>query len=424
MRTRVSFLAILMLLLASCSSTKAFVAEETVSKDMTLEEKLEFYGGKEVFVDEPEMFFQGDEWLIRLTEEIGKAEDYILMSVYLGSVSPEIEELYSLLEAKAREGVRVYLIVDGSSNVDMTETKFVMTPVNYLRESGVKVAVYSPLSFSHIINPVNLLVRDHRKLMVFDGKVAVLGGMNLNYISIGAGEDNQRDSMYLFRSTDLSRSLVEEFVSSWNSASVEQIDASSFATYGGEGGENKAWIFNSNISSGDVSMSGMYGSLLNEAESTITLFPFLPALDKNMEASLKAAVDRGVDVALYCSEDPRTYLQTGMAYGRHKLVSSTGVSYYNVTNDEEGNPYPLFHMKMMVVDDRYLVVGSSNFNFRSMAMSHEIAIVIDSPSIAVKAKEKALESAGNPVFVSPETLEAINDEIGSFLGFLIVFYGG
>ncbi|MGN1163355.1 MAG: phosphatidylserine/phosphatidylglycerophosphate/cardiolipin synthase family protein [Candidatus Ornithospirochaeta sp.] len=424
MKIRVFVLVLLSVLVASCSSTKAFVAEETVSKEITLSEKLEYYGGREVLVDEPEMFFTGEEWLEKITEEVEKAEDYVLMSVYLGSVSPRLENLYSLLEEKAKSGVRVYLIVDGSSNMDMTDTKFVMTPVNYLRDSGVNVTVYSPMSFSHVINPKNLLVRDHRKLMVFDGKVAVLGGMNLNYISIGAGEENQRDSMYLFHSPDLAAALVEEFVSSWNSMSLEEIDASSFATSGEGEGEFKAWLFNSNIYSGDVSMSGMFGSLINEASSTITLFPFLPAVDKNMEASLKAAVDRGVEVKMYCSEDPRTYLKKGMAYGRYKLVSSTGADYYNVTFDEDGNEYPLFHMKMMVVDDRYLVVGSSNFNFRSMAMSHEIAIVIDSPSIAVKAKEKALESAGNPVLVSEETLKAIDDEMGSFLGFLIVFFGG
>ena len=185
-----------LLILPSCSSTSSFVSPVTTSPLLSLEEKLEYWGGEEVTVDQCQMFFQGEDWLKRLEEEVENSQDYILMSVFLGSSSERLENLFSIMERKAKEGVRIYLIVDGSSNMDMTDTKFVMTPLNYLRDSGINLLIYDPLSFTHIMNPSRLLVRDHRKLMVFDGKVSVIGGMNLNYISMGAGDDNQRDSMY------------------------------------------------------------------------------------------------------------------------------------------------------------------------------------------------------------------------------------
>ena len=240
------------------------------------------------------MFFQGEEWLLRLEEEVEKAEDYILMSLYLGSSSSRLENLFSIMEEKASKGVRIYLIVDGSSNMDMTDTKFVMTPLNYLRDSGINLLIYAPLSFTHAINPTQLLVRDHRKLIVIDGKVAAIGGMNLNYISIGAGEKNQRDSMYLFHSPSLSRILMEEFVSTWNSGSVDYIDSSFFKTYEGDG-EYRAWLFNRDIYKDDVSISGMYGSLMNEAKESVFLCPFLPVMDGNMKNAVKMAVDRGAN---------------------------------------------------------------------------------------------------------------------------------
>ena len=257
-------LSLLIPFLFSCSSTSPFVSNTTLSESLSIEEKLEAYGGREVYVQEPEMFFQGEEWLIRLEEEVEKAEDYILMSLYLGSSSSRLENLFSIMEEKASKGVRIYLIVDGSSNMDMTDTKFVMTPLNYLRDSGINLLIYAPLSFTHAINPTQLLVRDHRKLVVIDGKVAAIGGMNLNYISIGAGEKNQRDSMYLFHSPSLSRILMEEFVSTWNSGSVDYIDSSFFKTYEGDG-EYRAWLFNRDIYKDDVSISGMYGSLISLA---------------------------------------------------------------------------------------------------------------------------------------------------------------
>ena len=106
------------------------------------------------------------------------------------------------------------------------------------------------------------------------------------------------------------------------------------------------------------------------------------------------------------------------------MISYTGADYYDVTYDNKGEAYPLFHMKMMVVDDRWLVIGSSNFNFRSMALSHELVLVMDSPSVSEKAKDMAKESGGYPILVSKEELEKRKDEYGSFLGYLIVFFGG
>ena len=99
-RILILFLSIL-LLLSSCTSTKPFVEDVTLSDSIPLEEKFEYYGGKEVFVDEPEMFFNGTEWLERLTEEVEKAEDYILLYSYLSSSVPSLEDFFSLLAKKA-----------------------------------------------------------------------------------------------------------------------------------------------------------------------------------------------------------------------------------------------------------------------------------------------------------------------------------
>ena len=102
MRKRVCVMISLFILflLFSCTSTSPFVSEVTTSPDITIEDKLSYYGGKEVFVDEPDMFFDGEEWLERLEEEVENAEDYIVMSLYLGSSSPALENLFSIMESK------------------------------------------------------------------------------------------------------------------------------------------------------------------------------------------------------------------------------------------------------------------------------------------------------------------------------------
>ena len=420
------FCVLLLALVVSCSSTKDYVSDVTLSSDLTIEEKLEYYGGKHVTVDLPEMYFEGDEWKERMLSLIDEAEDYILISTFLGSSSPTLEDIYEKLEEKALSGVDVYFIIDGSSNLDMTETRFVMTPLNYLRESGVNLLIYQPLSFTHFVNPSSLIVRDHRKMMVIDGCIAAIGGMNVNYISMGAGVKSQRDSMYVFSSPELCNLFIDEFVTIWNDGSVDKMDADKYKRELSEedGGDYDAWLFNRNVYCDSVSISGMFGSLINEASSSIFLCPYLPTLDSNMMESLKKAVEKGVDTEIWCSVDSRGYARAGGTYAIEKLISETGVTYYDVSNDSEGNTLPLFHMKAMVIDDRYVVIGSSNFNYRSMTLSHELALVIDSPEMAEEVKKNIKDKAVNPVLLTLEDAENEKKAYGSFFCYLFTYYGG
>ena len=414
----------LSMLVFSCSTTKPFTDQEMIESDLTLSEKLEAYGGKKVTVDDPVLYFDGSVWLEDMTKMVEEAEDYILLSTFLGSSCPNLEPLFDAIVKKAEEGVRVYVIIDGTSSLDMTESKFVMTNLSYLREKGVNLLIYSPISFSHLINPVQIIIRDHRKMMVIDGKTAAIGGMNINFISMGAGDKTQRDSMYVFSSPSLSSLLIDEFVKIWNEGSVDYLNVDSFKKYTTEEKGNDAWLFNRNVYSGDVSIAGMFASLINEAESSIFLCPYLPTVDDRMAESLFRAKERGVDVEIWCSQDSRGYAKSGSSWAVAELIKDTEATFYEVTYDEEGNLLPMYHMKMMVVDDRYIVIGSSNFNYRSMTLSHEIALVVDSPSFAQKAKEAAMLSAGKGVILTEEEAEMAKKEYGNLFAYLFSYFGG
>ena len=196
---RIALVILIVLSLASCASTKDFVSPIAVSDTMSLDEKLSAFGGERVSVPYPEVFFDGTEWMARLTQLIEEAEDYILISTFLGSFSDSEVGLFRALMEAAERGIDVYFIMDGISSYDMTETQKYMTPLYFLKSSGIHLIEYNPLSGMNLINPMTVVIRDHRKLIVIDGEMAAIGGMNLNYISIGAGEGRtQRDSTYLF----------------------------------------------------------------------------------------------------------------------------------------------------------------------------------------------------------------------------------
>ena len=112
---RLLLLLLALLLLISCSSTEAFISPELQNPAASFEEKLESIDAVSISVPFPEVYFDGSEWLDRLTVLFNEAEDYILLSTFLGSNAPRLEEMYGALMNAAERGVRVYFVMDGIS---------------------------------------------------------------------------------------------------------------------------------------------------------------------------------------------------------------------------------------------------------------------------------------------------------------------
>lgn len=409
----------------SCATTTGdYGSSVALDQSMPIGDKLEYFGARNVSVDLPRCYFDGTDWLEDMTRLVSNAKDYILISTFLGSSSPNLENFYRTLISKAEEGVKIYFIIDGTSSYDMTESQYYMTPLYFLRKHGINLLEYAPLSGMRIINPMALVIRDHRKLLVIDGEIAAIGGMNINYISLGAGEGKtQRDSMYVFHSKTLSKAFVEEFIAIWNASSIDKMRVEDFPLYDDESLEYDAWLFNRGTGSND-SISGMYGSLIGSARKSILLFPYLPILNDDMSSALKRATDRGVDVNIVMPVDLRGYAKGGMYYYFPKLLESTGANIRVSVEDEEGNALPLLHEKMMVVDERYVVIGSANFNFRSMELSHELALVIDSPEFASMLIEHSNDIVKGSYVLTPEIAKELKKEDSNFLSYLFMYFGG
>ena len=410
------------MVLTSCSSTKPFVEGFAADPQMPLEDKLVMGGGIKVSFDYPEMYFDASLFLERYIELIRGAEDYVIITTFLGSSCEGLEELYDAIAGKAASGVPVYMIIDGVSSYDMTASSSFMTPLYFLRESGVHLIEYNPLSVFNLVNPSTLLIREHRKLVVIDGQWAVLGGMNMNYISMGADNiDLQRDSMYVFNSPSLASCLVDEFVSIWNESSVEKIDRNDFAVKEAEEGEITGYLFNQGPG-GHADMASMYSSLFSSARDEIVLLPYLAFFDDNMYESLEAAQARGVEVTMYLPIDSRDYVQGALFHDYHNLVEAGFNVYIEYAGEETG--LSLLHQKLAVVDGRYTVIGSSNINYRSMTLSHEIALVVDSEEFADASLDQVEDIKKNMAPLDEETALRLKEEKGSWPMYLFSYFGG
>jgi len=419
----VSIVIISMILLGtSCSSTHHMIAPEVVAADIPLGEKLSSFQIPTVRVSYPDVYYDGIAWKDRLIELVEGAEDYLVTSAFLASSSEELEALYSALAMKAESGVRVYFVVDGAGSFDMTETRYHLIPLKFLRESGVHLLEFNPLSGARLVSGLNLLYRDHRKFLIIDGKQIALGGMNLNYISIGAeNEQLQRDSMYEFNSPELCNLILDYFVPWWNEQTWDEIAREDFSidTTTLDGKKTyQGWYVNQEP--GSAQISKLVGSLLSEADHSVQVLPFLPFMDEEMIEAFRMAQERGVEIQMIIPFDRRATNRKGIEYMTKDLLDM-GIDLR--IERESAETQRLLHEKLIIVDERYVMIGSTNINYRSMNLAYENSLVIDSPELAQQLKLHFEQLYEKTIPITEEMADRWHT-LRNWPRFITAFFGG
>ncbi len=410
------------LLLVSCASTSVMVKDPVVTDTTTdLSYKLETLGFPQVSMRDIQIFYEGDQWIESATEYVKNAQKYIYITSFLVSECDENQAFFEALAERARAGVEVYFLYDSAGELDMTESKYHIRSVEWLREEGVHLYKYNPFSLNRLAIAPRMLIREHRKQIIIDGHTVMTGGMNFNYISdISSSTKGQRDAMYVFESPSVASVLSSQFIETWNAYSWEEIEnfpESVSVSYPEEGWIN-AYVVNQPDS--DVVMPSLFGSMFYSAKSEILCLPLLPLLNGDMTSAIKDATDRGVEFLLILPNDPRT-LNFKAAHYSVKDLQEAGVTVLSeIAVPETEN---LLHEKLMVLDNRYTMIGSANLNYRSMVLSSEIAIIIDSPEFASIARDHFMSLMENTVVLDSDMADQWRD-ISGFLCFIVAMMAG
>jgi len=407
--------SLLAVLVVSCSTvstgsrTSVSGMMNEVSQDPSLElgEKLDILGYDRVEMTFPEVYNDGSQWKDRLVKMLEDTQDYFICTVFLGSECDLNQDVFDTMKAKAQAGVDVYVVIDSSSSLDMTESRYHMRTLYDLRDYGVHLLEYNRLSANRIPWVFNLFYREHRKFFVSDGIHVAVGGMNLNYISMSSIEDGgDRDAMYVFDSPSCAKKLTDDFVEFWNRYSWEEIASLGMGSPSLETDIEEVYIEETDAvepsSSDSVTISGwivnqvnggvvapLYGAVLAQAKEEVLILPFLPTLDADMYAAVKSCTSKGVKVEMILRDDDRASLLNASKYATKDLLDA-GVEVW-IEDPSVYTNGSLLHEKLVIVDERYVICGSSNFNHRSMHSSSEITLVIDCPELALQLKEHYLD---------------------------------
>ncbi len=317
------------------------------------------------------------EFAARLYEEIDAAKEHIHVQFYIFEDDEFGHLLREHLMAKARQGVEVRVIYDsvGCFSVDK---EFFET----MRCAGVYVESFLKVRFPLLTNKVNY--RNHRKIVVVDGKVGLVGGCNVadRYLK-GVKWGVWRDTMLLIRGAAV-HGLQYSFLVDWYFSNRTLVCGKRYFPRLQQDGDSLVQVVQSNPA-GDVRtiMTGMVKALSAAKKYVYLQTPyFMP--DESFLQALKGAALSGVDVRLMIPErsDSRLVNYASKSYLADIMKAGVKVYLYNAG---------FLHSKTLVCDDYLSSVGSVNLDFRSFFYNFEVSAFVYGKKTACSLKEAFLE---------------------------------
>jgi len=338
----------------------------------------------------PVLYNTGMEWNQHSIELIEGARDYILISIFLGNLHETTTQIWDLLAKKICEGVRVYCIIDSSSYFQMVpETDTVVPAVfNHLKELGIPVVEYNPFSMGDLFSLPTLLDRDHRKFWIVDGQYLAVGGININYTSLGLPEGvGNIDTMAEVSSPGAIGDVMESFVRTWNAYSPQILDTDDF-TIPKELPQPEAdlaslWLIDQSLGK-PSQVTDMFDALIMGTQKELWLVQGYAFPTKALLNRIAYAVQRGVEVHVVFSDFARKpNYEMAARYGMLDLIDA-GAKVHNYTS-----PIGAFlHFKLIMGDRHLVALGSVNYNLRSQTLSQEISVVFDDSRVGAVVMEQ------------------------------------
>lgn len=326
-----------------------------------------FYGGNDVEI------FDGGEKFEALEGDIAGAREYINLQYYIFADDATGRRIADALMERARAGVKVRVIYDHIGSI-ATKNSFFRS----MREAGIEVYPFFRVAFPPFATRINW--RNHRKLVVIDGTVGYIGGMNIadRYTDGGKRFTGWRDT-HLRITGPAVGALQYSFAVDWRFMGRELIEegvagagaAGGVAATPGDAGMN---LLTCGPTSEWSNISYMLLKAIGNAKKRVWVQTpyFLPteSLLKGLQAAALSRVD--VRVMMPRRSDSAILTYASRSYVQECLRAGVKIYFY------DGG---MLHSKVVVVDDDFSSVGSANIDFRSFEHNFEANMMIYSPSV-------------------------------------------
>ncbi len=303
----------------------------------------------------------GEDKFKEMLIQLEKAERFIFLEYFIVNEGEMWGKILEILVRKAKQGVDVRMLYDGTCELSTL-------PHNYprrLQRLGIKCKMFAPVK-PFVSTHYNY--RDHRKILVIDGKVAFNGGINLadEYINTYEKYGHWKDTAVMLQGEAV-RSFTRMFLHMWF-LDERKTDFNNFLSVPVSTQSENGFVMPYGDCPLDKYKVGeqVYIDMLSRAKNYIHIMTPYLILDGELENALKYAAERGVDVQIILPGIPDKYIPFSLALTHYKSLLESGVKIYEYTPG-------FIHAKVVVSDDREAVVGTINLDYRSLYHHFECA---------------------------------------------------
>lgn len=331
----------------------------------------------------------GEEMFPAMLRALERAEHFVFLEYYIIEAGYMLDCILEILVQKVRAGVDVRLIYDDIGSIGTVPKGFAMT----LEKRGIKCVPFQPFQpfMSILFNN-----RDHRKMMIIDGRVGFIGGMNLadEYINHVERYGYWKDTVVRLEGEAV-RSLTLIFLAMWEYVGGEKDEADLFlGKYESDVQQEKYLSSEKQLSKNikedkngikkeagfvqpycdcpfDEEYVGetVYLNIINQALDYVYIFTPYLIIDNEMLTSLMNAAKRGVDVRIVTPGVPDKRVIYWITQSYYRVLIEGGVKIYQYRPG-------FLHAKSFLCDDKIATVGSVNLDYRSLYLHFECGVFL------------------------------------------------
>lgn len=307
--------------------------------------------------------------------ELKAARHHIHLETFIFGADEVGRRFASLLAQKRREGVEVRLLYDSIGSMETPHSFF-----DELRRQGIDVREFRPMNPIKTPRIWEIHHRDHRKIIVVDGKVGFTGGINIDstYSSASASkpgpergiEDGWRDTHIRVQGPAV-RQLQALFFESWAEAGkrAEVRTEDGYFPALQPAGDALVTIVGNDSESDDRSLYGTYLAAFTSASTRLWITHAYFAPNEELLNAMTQAVQRGVDVRLIVPAFTDSKLVLKATQSTYTRLLKAGVRIYELKD-------ALLHAKSVVIDGTVSIVGSANLDMRSFLHNDEVNAIV------------------------------------------------
>jgi cardiolipin synthase A/B len=320
------------------------------------------------------ILFNGEEKFPILMQKLREARHHIHFEYYILEDDAIGSQIIDLLCEKSKSGVKVRVIVDALGSSILSNKS-----IRKMKSAGIEFREYNPVIFMTLANKVNY--RDHRKIVVIDGRVSFVGGINIadRYLNSAHSKNYWRDTHCMIEG-EATYSLQVLFLLNWYFVSKEllkpNLDLFPEMDYKGEVVTS---IVSSDPDSDHPNLMEAYFSMITSAREEILISTpyFIP--NESILTALKTSAKGGVRVVLILPASTDSL-----------FVHAASLTFLGelLRNDIEVHLYTkgMIHSKTMVIDEEICTIGTANMDYRSFDNNAEVNAVFFDKGVAGEVK--------------------------------------